>query len=180
MNAALRPAVSEDAPAIAAVHIETWQSIYRGQLPDTYLDNLGQDLVHRTEVWQSWIATSDGAAHEIWVAEIHHRIEGFVAFGLARDDDSERTGEVYAIYVHPRSWTQGIGRMLFSHATRRLAARGYSKARLWVLESNAQARRFYEIAGWSVDGRTKTENHPEGIALKEVSYFARLQRENEE
>ncbi len=33
-----------------------------------------------------------------------------------------------------------------------LAARGASRAILWVLESNNAARRFYERRGWTTDG----------------------------
>lgn len=180
MHAILRPAVPQDAAEIAGVHLETWQRAYRGQLPDTYLDNLSQDFAHRTEMWRTQISSSHPAAHEVWVAGIDQGVDGFVAFGPSREAAAEGVGEVYAIYVHPRRWGQGIGRRLFSHATRRLAARGYSKATLWVLESNAQARRFYEIAGWRFDGRTKIEKRPGGVELKEASYFTRLQPEHEE
>lgn len=39
-NYLVRKATSEDAPAIAKIHVETWQSVYRGQMPDSLLDNL--------------------------------------------------------------------------------------------------------------------------------------------
>jgi hypothetical protein len=38
-----------------------------------------------------------------------------------------------------------------------------------VLEINARARRFYEIAGWWADGTTKTEQRS-GVELREVRY----------
>ncbi|HUA13732.1 MAG TPA: GNAT family N-acetyltransferase [Verrucomicrobiae bacterium] len=180
MNAIVRRAVAEDAPSLATVHIETWQAAYRGQLPAAYLDNLSHELAHRTEMWRERIATSKPDSHEIWVAEIDHRVEGFVALGPARDEGGKRTGEVYAIYVHPRNWDQGIGQQLFSRASDRLAARGYATAVLWVLESNARARRFYEIAGWTADGRAKTDRHPDGMEFRDVSYSMRLNRNNEE
>jgi ribosomal protein S18 acetylase RimI-like enzyme len=180
MNALVRPAIAEDAPAIATVHIETWQTAYRGQLSDAYLDNLSQEFAHRTEMWRSQIASSQPTTHEICVAEIDRHVVGFVALGPARDAVPEHAGEVYAIYVHPRQWSRGIGRRLFSHATERLAAHGFSTAMLWVLESNVRSRRFYEIAGWRVDGRTKTETNLEGILLREVSYSTVLHRKHEE
>jgi GNAT superfamily N-acetyltransferase len=96
-----------------------------------------------------------------------------IAFSIA-------IGELYAIYLDPQCWGQGLGRKLLAHATRRLLSHGYSIAILWVLESNRRARRFYEIAGWTLDGATKLENIPDGIELREVSYQISFSREEEE
>jgi ribosomal protein S18 acetylase RimI-like enzyme len=180
LDALVRRAVPEDADAIAAVHIRTWQVAYRGQLPDRYLDGLSQELERRAEIWRKEISTPRSSKHEVWVAEDEARLDGFVALGPARDLDPSVTGEVYAIYVDPNRWGQGVGRALFSHATDRLASFGYSAAILWVLESNIRARRFYETAGWTVDGRIKHESRPDGIELREVSYRTLFRRENED
>src|SRR5687767_3602644 len=39
----IRPALPSDARAIADVHVRTWQSTYRGIVPDAYLDALSVD-----------------------------------------------------------------------------------------------------------------------------------------
>ena len=173
-NGSLRPAIAEDAKAIATVHIQTWQSAYRGQLPDHYLDNLGEELARRTEMWRSGITAPRTSRTEVWVADYDKRIDGFVAFGPARDADPDVVAEVYAIYVHPNLWGQGLGRILLRQATERLRSLAYSTSMLWVLESNARARRFYEAAGWFADGRTKLETLPDNIELREVMYRTRL------
>lgn len=180
MKALIRRAVPQDAEAIAAVHIQTWQVAYRGQLPDHYLNHLSLELERRAETWRTEISTPRSPKHEVWVANAEARLHGFVALGPARDLDPNVTGEVYAIYVHPNRWGQGVGRALFTHAASRLASFGYRAAILWVLESNIGAHRFYETAGWAVDGRTKVETGPDGIELREVSYRTQFRRENEE
>jgi RimJ/RimL family protein N-acetyltransferase len=43
-------------------------------------------------------------------------------------------------------------------SVRRMADEGYREAILWVLEGNERARRFYAVAGWTVDGADKTEH----------------------
>ncbi|HEU5369692.1 MAG TPA: GNAT family N-acetyltransferase, partial [Ktedonobacterales bacterium] len=83
------------------------------------------------------------------------------------------TGEVRAIYLAQAAAGKGIGRALFAHAVADLRARGYQRATLWVLESNARARRFYEVAGWRPDGARKTEERP-GALLREVRYAIAL------
>jgi RimJ/RimL family protein N-acetyltransferase len=40
---------------------------------------------------------------------------------------------------------------------------------LWVLEDNPRARRFYEAAGWSTDGRTKEDEFLD-TRVREVRY----------
>lgn len=54
-------------------------------------------------------------------------------------------------------------------AERGLADAGFAEAYLWVLGSNARARRFYEIGGWAADGGTKVERRGE-VELREVRY----------
>ena len=78
-------------------------------------------------------------------------------------------GELLAIYLEPDAVGKGIGRVLFERSVEDLRERGYDVATLWVLETNARAPRFYEAAGWSADGATKTEERP-GAVLREVRY----------
>src|SRR6185369_4532125 len=46
----LRDATGDDAPAIAALHAESWRTTYRGALRDDYLD--GHIVRERTTVWR--------------------------------------------------------------------------------------------------------------------------------
>jgi hypothetical protein len=41
-------------------------------------------------------------------------------------------------------------------AVEELRAAGFAGATLWVLQSNARARRFYGVAGWQTDGGRRT------------------------
>lgn len=172
MNPLIRQAVPDDAPAIARVHIASWQAAYRGQLPDQFLDSLSAELERRSVFWRTHIAAPPSPQHEVWVASVESGVEGFVAMGPARQSTAD-TGEVYAIYISPERWNQGLGHSLMAHATDHLAA-FYPAAILWVLESNMRARRFYEKAEWLADGETKLENLPDGIELREVRYQKRL------
>jgi ribosomal protein S18 acetylase RimI-like enzyme len=51
----------------------------------------------------------------------------------------------------------------------RLAAAGYEQATLWVLDTNARARRFYEAAGFRADGAEKPDDRGT-FTLREVRY----------
>jgi GNAT superfamily N-acetyltransferase len=93
-----------------------------------------------------------------WVVEDEDVVVGFAVTGPSQDADADpKTGELYAIYLEPDRVGTGLGRTLFEHAVGDLRDRGFHTATLWVLETNEQARRFYDVAGWKPDGTLTTE-----------------------
>jgi GNAT superfamily N-acetyltransferase len=165
----IRPATIEDAPAIAEVHVHSWQWAYRGLISDDYLDRLS--IERRAEMHAQRLATQ--TEERTWVADREGQIVGFTNTGPSRDPDaSPRTAEIAAIYLRREATGRGIAHALFAHAVQDLWQRGYERATLWVLETNARARRFYEKAGWVTDGTSKTEEWP-GVLFHEVRYHAK-------
>lgn len=147
--------------------MRTWQVAYRGQLPDDLLDAMTAEVERRTAHWERMISL---AAERRWmqlVVEEDGRLVGFATCGPVESEDAPGTGELYAIYVDPDHWDHGHGRELIGAAVEQITAAGYGDAVLWVLESNARARRFYEVAGWHLDGGRKTE-HRGDVPLHEI------------
>ena len=64
-----------------------------------------------------------------------------------------RGDELYKLYVEPAFQGRGIGGRLLEHAVSALGAR-----RLWVLERNARARRFYARHGFAPTGAQRFED----------------------
>ena len=152
----IRAATSEDARAIAEVHVASWRAAYRSLVPDAYLERLSVD--DREAQRREHLDDSSGEFGTL-VAEEDGHVVGFAAFGPSRDEDAPPgTGEVPAIYLDPAVIGTGIGRVLFAEATAGLRDAGYGRATLWVLEANERARRFYEKAGWTRDGATSTND----------------------
>jgi ribosomal protein S18 acetylase RimI-like enzyme len=151
----IREAEPRDARAIAEVHVRAWQDAYRGQLTDDYLDDLNVEARledHRRSL------ESPMAGWRTWLAEEGDAVVGFAVTGPSQDADADSTtGEVYAIYLEPERVGTGAGRLLFEHAVDDLRDRGFHAVTLWVLETNEQARRFYEVAGWKTDGTVASE-----------------------
>ncbi|MGH9008153.1 MAG: GNAT family N-acetyltransferase [Acidimicrobiales bacterium] len=150
----IRTAPAGDAPGIATVQVETWRVAYRGQVPDAHLDALSID--DRTGRWRHILADSEPPSRVAIVADDGHAVVGFAHIGECRDADAApEVGELNALYVLPGHWDTGVGRRLIEAAEARLAAAGFASATLWVLDSNARGRRFYEAAGWAPDGATQ-------------------------
>lgn len=169
----VRRAEVEDAPDIATVHVQSWQSAYAGLVPQGYLD--GFDPADRLELWQHAVRTADWPRSGVLVGVVGGVLSGFSGFGATRDADGDphRVGEVFAIYLHPGAWDKGLGQSLMTGTVASLAAAGYRQATLWVLEANARARQFYAKGGWVEDGAVAQDNS-HGFAISEVRYRRHL------
>jgi GNAT superfamily N-acetyltransferase len=159
-------AAVEDARSILEVRRASWQIAYADVFPAERLATM------TVEPWLDWwegaIRTPATHMHTL-VAEVDGRLVAFAQLGTARGEPSSSTGELYGIYAHPDAWGLGVGRALMTEALSRLGNEGFLDAVLWVLEDNPRARRFYERAGWSVDGGVKEEEWLETL-VREVRY----------
>lgn len=162
----VRTAVSADAQGIAAVHVASWRWAYEGLMPEGLLAGLSVDA--RTRQWQEQLKTG---ATAVFVAEAQGRISGFASCGPSRDP--EGLGEVYAIYLLQEAQGNGLGSGLWEAATGWLRQQGFSRVKVWVLDSNELARGFYERMGLAADGLRKTSQWA-GTSLCEVSYSGLL------
>lgn len=160
----IRRANISDIPALARVHVASWQAAYRHILPDEVLDNLS---VEQFEI--NWTKNFINIQRTNLVLEVERGVGGFIAFGSSRDEDATpRTGEIYGLYLIPELWGAGYGQVLWTEASQCLLAR-FSVSTLWVLQNNARARRFYERMGFEPDEQVKYISL-HGIELPEVRY----------
>lgn len=144
----LRPAVPDDAMAVAHVHVRAWQVAYRGLMPAEYLAGLRpEDRAPRYD-----FAAGDLARPGTLVAIEADTVLGFATISAARDEDAIGQGELCALYVEPDCWGRGIGQALASAARGDLYRQGFRQAMLWVVAGNARAERFYRADGWTRDG----------------------------
>lgn len=145
-------ALIEDSRSIAEAPVASWKHTYVGQLPDEYL--AGLSVPEREVAWRESFANE---GHRIFLAEDVGLVGGFVSFGPSRDEDSapKATGEIYAIYLRAEYQGRGLGAELWQRAVDVLTADGFSETTVWVLDTNALARNFYEGRGCTLDGKSK-------------------------
>jgi GNAT superfamily N-acetyltransferase len=160
----IRPATVADAEGIAAVHVASWRTTYRGIVPDEFLDELS---VERRAEGRRRILENPPPGVVSFVAETERGIVGFADAGPARDDFPGYPGELYAIYLLEAMQGYGIGRRLVEVVAGELRSRGLSGMFLWVLGANP-ARRFYEALGARVLASKPIDIG--GTQLEEVAY----------
>jgi ribosomal protein S18 acetylase RimI-like enzyme len=138
----VRPALQEDAEAIARVNIATWHSAYRGLLPDEFLASLSE--ANYAERWRRVLRDGSSSVH---VVEQPEGIVGFASGGRERAGENGFAGELYAIYVLASAQRQGHGRQLVRAVAGALREMKLKDMIVWVLRDNASARQFYERLG---------------------------------
>ncbi|HEY5949096.1 MAG TPA: GNAT family N-acetyltransferase [Kofleriaceae bacterium] len=161
---AVREAVVDDAEGIARVHTDSWQTSYRGILPDTVLDRIdvGQRADSRRKILR------DRSVFQLVAYDVTHGdIVGFCDAGASRRH-VPYAGEVYAIYLAHRAKRHGLGAEMWERVQAWLAANEMRSMIVWVLENNHHARRFYEAMG----GRAGStlQSRVGGYPVVELSY----------
>ncbi|WP_052434936.1 GNAT family N-acetyltransferase [Streptacidiphilus melanogenes] len=174
MQLTVREAVEADAEDLVRVRVDAWRAAYAGVIPPAYLDEL--DATAAPSRLAEYLRALPAGRHYL-AAEREGRLVGFAVAGAERPSvesargERDGFGEVHALYVHPDAWFTGTGAALLDAATHRLAGDGLHTLSLWVLERNAQARRFYERHGWRADG-ARDELQFGGALVQELRYTA--------
>lgn len=162
----IRPATTDDAAAIADVHVRSWREAHTGFVPDDYLRSL--DGAQRTQHWTQEISSGPTTGVRTYVADGDGRVVGFASFGPSRDEDARRgEREVYAIYLDPGTWGHGVARELMRTVLNDVGET--TPLSLWVPADNERARHFYRRHGFAPDGVERLEQVG-GVDVLEVRY----------
>ena len=137
----LVPAGPEDARAIAALHVKSWRSVYRGLVPDEFLAGPVEDDRHT--LWESRLSVPDEARLVLKAVDQGGIMVGFTC--VLRDADPAWGPLLDNLHVTPDLKGRGIGALLLraSLAWSSAVAPG-QPMHLWVIEGNTQARHFYD------------------------------------
>jgi GNAT superfamily N-acetyltransferase len=146
-EAFILPAGPGDAIDLARAQVSAWRETYRGLLPDSYLDAMSIPVHARR--WRLQLTRARPGE----VALIAEGPGGVIGYCTGSGD------EVQMLYLIRSAQKAGLGRRLLSGAARVLQAHGAKSLRLWVLDGNANAKRFYahlgglprhrrRVAGW--------------------------------
>ena len=162
---ALRTATLTDAVEIARVQTASWQTSYRGILPDSILDTM--DTARRASMRREILLDGD-ALNLVAYDTTFGDLVGFCNAGRSRRQGAG-VGELYEIYIVDRAKRFGLGRDMFEHVTDWCRANRMTAMIVWVLDNNHHARRFYEAMG----GRaaTRVSSTVRGYPVVELSYL---------
>jgi len=130
----VRPAIPDDAAAVAAIWRDGWRDGHLGHVPDAL-------VAVRTD--ESFDVRAADRVADTTVAVVGGEVAGFV---MVADDEVEQ------VYVSSRHRGSGVADVLLAEAERQVRESGHPETWLAVVEGNARARSFYERAGWRDEG----------------------------
>jgi GNAT superfamily N-acetyltransferase len=159
----IREATADDAPAVAKVHVSSWNDSFAGIVPDAFLKKL--TIENRTKAFGQRFGDVN---YKMYVAELDDgRIVGFADAGEPRYNVGGYDGELYAIYLFHEFQGKGIGALLFERIKQLLTEQGKNSMYLLALEVSPY-RPFYEKMGGRVVGKRQIQL--EGIDFDVVVY----------
>ncbi|TQS44811.1 GNAT family N-acetyltransferase [Cryptosporangium phraense] len=167
VDAFVRPARPDDAPAVARIQLSTWRTAYAQVIPASVLDSLDEDEV--AAQWRSAIVEPPTPRHHVLIAYEGDATVGFTATGPATGEDlvgpgyasesATAAGEwdanalvIGALLVEPRWGRRGHGSRLLAAVADIARADGFTKAVAWALDADQATRSFLQSAGWAPDG----------------------------
>jgi ribosomal protein S18 acetylase RimI-like enzyme len=143
----IRPALVNDGPGIARVHVESWKTTYAGIFPEAVLTALSVEK--RAHFWRGSLAAPEPGSITLVACDPTGSVVGFVAGGNERTGQLGRDGELYSIYLLQATQRQGVGTLLVRYFVRELRLREFTSMVVWVLDVNP-SRKFYEALGGQV------------------------------
>lgn len=136
----LRDATDADVPALAALHVQTFNETHRGGRPG------GPSFEIRERQWRDAFAVKDGSWFCLVIEDNAGQLIGF-AKGMPHDGGiAGFSGELNKIYVLRRHHRQGFGRLLLCNAACRFLESGVTSMLLFGEASNP-SNGFYERFG---------------------------------
>lgn len=151
----IRIALTEDSNIVGEVHSKAWKSAYRGIFPDDYID--ADSAEKRVEEFLESI--KDNRCTYFFLEEADQ------AAGIVKTREEGNTLEIESIYILDDYRGKGLGRQFMDFIK---TCRPHATILLWVLEVNANARRFYEKNGFVLSGESRMIRR--GIELWQVRY----------
>jgi GNAT superfamily N-acetyltransferase len=160
----VRPARADEAVALAAVHLASWQAAYAPLIPAVFVE--GIDPAVWEAKWRAWLADEQVRAS---VLDASGEIVGLSLVGPSRDADRAGWGELRLLYLLPEIWGSGAARLLHRVALSDLVRLGHEHLLLWVFRDNPRARGFYEQQGWALIEGARDAIF-DGVGVAEVRY----------
>ena len=140
----IRRAEVTDAPAIAAIHVQSWRETYTGLIAPDFLSRMTDENA-RERREKSWQLILTQQREDVFVAEQGGEVVAFASVGPARDHPGYAS-ELMTLYALRRVQGQGIGRALLRTVMGQVQVEGGNNLALWVMASNP-TRQWYAAQG---------------------------------
>ncbi|MDQ5984195.1 MAG: hypothetical protein RUMPE_01234 [Eubacteriales bacterium SKADARSKE-1] len=146
MKIEIKQATLSDVNTLSKIHAASWKVIFKGYIPQGYLDNLKDD--HWVNFFYNGLQSGNLKAliaydKNIPLGCITYARSGSVPYGPETNKKYSNFGEIVSIYLIEKYFHKGIGTALLNAAIDDLNTVGLKNNCLWVLKENISAQKFY-------------------------------------
>lgn len=151
----IRKCTPDDAPLLACIVTDTWQTAYNGILPDNLID--AESLKSRREHLCFYFGRGLGNRwFESFLLTVGNTPAGCFTVCQSKDPDAGADmAELLSIYILAESRYAGHGTKCMNFMTTHLKEQGYKKLAVWMLYNNLSTITFFEKHGFTPDGMTR-------------------------
>lgn len=135
----------DDAQTFAKAQVEGWQEGYKDIFPSSFLKQM--KFESRRERWEEILANEMQGEKAAFVAKVDGKGCGFATIGPARSPLLDMDAEIWALYVMPDYWGQGIGAELIKACRTEIQKCGGANMFVSCLKDNDRGIRFYKKMG---------------------------------
>lgn len=151
----IEKAGTEYADIIGQVHSEAWQQTYAGVFPESFLR---EDTAEKRK--QEFLETLGNK--DIFYYIVY---EDTTPIGIVKVIEEPDAYEIASLYILEKYRNKGYGKQVIAYLQKELNPK---RIRLWVLEENTKARRFYENNAFEFSGNTRLIHR--GQAFTQLQY----------
>ena len=137
MDISVRAATTDDIPGVQRVARAGWHAAYGEFLPESAIESILED-------WYATDQLETAMAAERTVYLVAETDDGEIAGYASAAPTANEEAQLYAIYVDPDDWGEGVGTALLDSVIDRLADRRIARLRVEVLADNGVGVSFYE------------------------------------
>jgi len=141
----IEKAAIEQADIIGKVHSEAWKQTYVGVFPESFLR---EDTASKRK--QEFLESFDDK--DIFYYIVY---EGTVPVGIIKVIEELDAYEIASFYILEKYRNKGYGKQVVVYLKKELHKK---RIRLWVLEENTEAIKFYENNSFKFSGNTRVIN----------------------
>lgn len=151
----IEKAVIEQADIIGQVHSEAWKQAYVGVFPENFLRK--ETIETRKNEFLESLSNQNTLYYIVY--------EDITPVGIIKVIEEFDAYEIASFYILEKYCNKGYGKQAIVYLKRELSKK---RIKLWVLEDNTKAIRFYEKNCFEFSGNTRVINR--GKSYKQLQY----------
>lgn len=168
MNIIIRKATEKDSEDIINVNNSTWNTTYKGLIPDgilkKYTNNSEEKIIKIKKIIKEY--------DNFLIALDNKKVIGLISYGKSLNKEFKNSGEIYSLYLIKEYQGLGIGKKLFFKGIEELIKKGFDSMIINVLENNPTIKFYIKYSGL-IKGE-KQEKKYNYVLKEKIIYFDNL------